>query len=62
MKEKIIDGLFILLFAIGLLFIMGTVGASDCDFIGVDELAVRGAIGALVTLIGLIGLKKRGIV
>jgi len=41
---------------------MGTVGASDCEMIGLTELYVRGAIGAFVTLIGFIGLKKRGIV
>ncbi len=44
----------------GFLIVIGSAGASDLEMIGLTDLIIRGSIGAVLIIIGVVGLKKGG--
>lgn len=52
MKKRI----FAILMIVGFVFLLGTVGAADCEQIGLNELLIRSIAGLFVFGGGFIGL------
>ena len=52
MKKRI----FITLTIVGFVFLLGTVGAADCEMIGTKELLIRGIAGLFLMGGGFVGL------
>ena len=60
MLKKVCQWLFGLCFSVGLLLVICTAGASDCDSISLYQIIVRNLIALVFMLIGFIGLKLSG--
>lgn len=60
MFDKLIYVLLLISLFLGLFIIIGTAGASDLESIGLKDFVIRGGIGLILMIIGLVGLEIGG--